>query len=203
MAIINSIEKLRYGKVRVVFNSESNVDILAESILEYKITEGLSISNTKWHEICKASRNRMAIREALKFLSKKRRTTNELEQWLQKSFSDNETLHATERMQELKYLNDESWAIDYQKSYRARGKSKKYLANELKKKNIHSEIQEKALNIHNDEVEALWLAYKKVRTFDNLPFEKQKTKLYSYLQRRGFNNELITSIARQLISEKQ
>jgi regulatory protein len=201
MAIINSVEKLRHGKVRVVFNSENNVDILAESILEYKITEGLSISNTKWHEICKASRNRLAIREALKFLSKKRRTTSELEQWLQKSFSDNETLHATERMQELKYLNDESWAMDYQKSYKARGKSKRYLANELKKKNIHPEIQEKALNIHNDETEALWLARKKVRTLDKLPFEKQKTKLYSYLQRRGFNNELIISIARQLISE--
>ena len=77
----------------------------------------------------------------------------------------------------------------------------KHLANELKKKNIHPEIQEKALNIHNDETEALWLARKKVRTLDKLPFEKQKTKLYSYLQRRGFNNELIISIARQLISE--
>ena len=136
MAIINSIEKLRHGKVRVVFNSENNVDILAESILEYKITEGLSISNTKWHEICKASRNRLAIREALKFLSKKRRTTSELEQWLQKSFSNNEPLPATERMQELKYLNDESWALDYQKSQKARGKSKRHLANEFKKKNI-------------------------------------------------------------------
>ena len=83
MTIINSIKKLRSGKVRVIFDGENAVDILAESILEYNITEGISICNTKWNEIYKASRNRLAIREALNFLSKKRRTTSELEQWLQ------------------------------------------------------------------------------------------------------------------------
>ena len=199
MTIINSIKKLRSGKVRVIFDGENAVDILAESILEYNITEGISICNTKWNEIYKASRNRLAIREALNFLSKKRRTTGELEQWLQKSFSNNETLHATERMQELKYLNDESWVLDYQKSQKARGKSKRYLANEFKKKNISAYIQAKALDRHNDEIEALWLAHKKFKSLEKLPFDRQKTKLYFYLQRRGFNNELIISITRQLI----
>ncbi|MBG92847.1 MAG: hypothetical protein CL792_02580 [Chloroflexi bacterium] len=201
MTIINSIEKLRNGKVRIVFNSDSIVELLMDSILEYNIIEGLSITNKKWDEICKASRNRLAIREALKFLAQKRRTTGELEECLQKSFSNAEIFYALERMRDLKYLDDESWAFDYQKSYKARGKSKKYLANEFKKKNIPTDIQKKTLDIHDDEVEALWIAHRKVKSLNNLPINKQKVKLHTYLQRRGFNNELVTSIAHQLINE--
>ena len=75
----------------------------------------------------------------------------------------------------------------------------RHLANEFKKKNISAYIQAKALDRHNDEIEALWLAHKKFKSLEKLPFDRQKTKLYFYLQRRGFNNELIISITRQLI----
>jgi len=203
MTIIHSIEKLRHSKVRVVFDSENNIDILAETVLKYNINNGLSISTSKWTAICKESRNRLAIREALNFLSKKRRTSSELEQWLSKSFSNIEIFHATTRMQELNYLDDESWVIDYLGSHKARGKSKRYLANQFHKKNIPPDIQKRALGIHNDEVEALWIAQKKVRTLNNLPIDKQKTKLYVYLQQRGFNSALVASIATQLISDHQ
>ena len=203
MTIIHSIEKLRHGKVRVVFDSENNIDVLAETILKYNINKGLSISTLKWNAICKESRNRLAIREVLKFLSKKRRTNSELERWLSKSFSNIEIFHATTRMQELNYLDDESWAIDYLGSHKARGKSKRYLANQFHKKNIPPDIQKRTLLIHDEEVEALWIAQKKVRTLNNLPLDKQKIKLYVYLQQRGFNNELVASITHQLISDHQ
>lgn len=139
------------------------------------------------------------IQYALRIISKKRYTGFEIEKKLaqknDESQTENEAVSAVlERLKELNYLNDASYADDYisdRKKFRPRGKF--LLARELKKKGLDSDLIKNALEKQQlDEFEIATRALeKKSRQWRSLPLQKQRERAYRFLSARGFDQDAI------------
>ena len=113
----------------------------------------------------------------------------ELQKQLLKAFSEAETNGALARIDQLGYVDDESWAKDYVTTIRARGRGRSLLARELSQRGIDDEAQESALAEHDDRGEALAIARKRLRSLQRLAPEVRDRRLYAFLRRRGFSND--------------
>ena len=189
MALVRSIERRRGGVVAITIDDDAPIEIPLETVLEHGLHEGSSLLTEDWVAIRDQSRYRLAVRRALEFLARRRRTRAELQKQLLKAFSEAETNAAVARIDELGYLDDESWAKDYVATSRAQGRGRSVLARELSQHGIDTEAQLSALAEHDDLSQALAIAVKRVRSLQRLAPEVRDRRLYAFLRRRGFNDE--------------
>jgi len=105
------------------------------------------------------------------------------------------------RLTELGYVDDEKfmkWWIDQRNQFRPKGW--RALSFELQQKGIDRELIEmihqelESSKVSQEEANATSLALKVIHKFDRLPIKEQKMKLYSYLQRRGFESSVICRV---------
>jgi regulatory protein len=99
-------------------------------------------------------------------------------------------------LKEYGFYDDSIYAAAYIRSQMARGiKSRLYLKKKLWEKGISREISESAIEKEfedlDEESAVRELAAKKMRTLSNLPPEKAKSRLVSFLRNRGFSWDLI------------
>ena len=189
MALVRSIERRRGGVVAITIDDDEPIEIPLETVLEHGLHEGSCLLIEEWVAIRDQSRYRLAVRRALEFLARRRRTRSELQKQLLKAFSEAEANGALARIDELGYVDDESWAKDYVTTIRARGRSRSLLARELSQHGIDDEAQESALAEHDDRGEALAIARKRVRSLQRLAPDVRDRRLYAFLRRRGFSND--------------
>ncbi|MBT5774245.1 MAG: regulatory protein RecX [Dehalococcoidia bacterium] len=189
MALVRSIERRRGGVAAITVDDDAPIEIPLETVLEHGLHEGSSLLTEEWVAIRDQSRYRLAVRRALEFLSRRRRTRSELQKQLLKAFSEAETNGALARIDQLGYVDDESWAKDYVTTIRARGRGRSLLARELSQRGIDDEAQESALAEHDDRGEALAIARKRLRSLQRLAPEVRDRRLYAFLRRRGFSND--------------
>ena len=173
----------------ITVDDDAPIEIPLETVLEHGLHEGSSLLTEEWVAIRDQSRYRLAVRRALEFLARRRRTRSELQKQLLKAFSEAETNGALARIDELGYLDDESWAKDYVTTLRARGRGRSLLARELSQHGIDDEAQESALAEHDDREEALAIARKRLRSLQRLAPDVRDRRLYAFLRRRGFSND--------------
>jgi regulatory protein len=189
VALVRSIERRRGGVAAITVDDDAPIEIPLETVLEHGLHEGSSLLTEEWVAIRDQSRYRLAVRRALEFLSRRRRTRSELQKQLLKAFSEAETNGALARIDQLGYVDDESWAKDYVTTIRARGRGRSLLARELSQRGIDDEAQESALAEHDDRGEALAIARKRLRSLQRLAPEVRDRRLYAFLRRRGFSND--------------
>lgn len=101
------------------------------------------------------------------------------------------------RLKELNYLNDSSYAKDFitdRVQFRPRGKF--LIKKELKNKGIHPELAEKIIDeTYEDEEEPALQAIKsRIKRLQNEPPQKQKEKLMRFLASRGFKIDTIYKV---------
>ena len=190
MAIVRSIEKRRGGVAAITVDGDAPIEIPLETVLEHGLHEGSSLLTEEWAAIRDQSRYRLAVRRALEFLARRRRTRSEMQKQLLKAFSEAETNGALARIDELGYVDDESWAKDYVATTRARGQGRSVLARELRQHGIDDKVQESALAEHDDRGEALVIARKRLRSLQRLAPDVRDRRLYAFLRRRGFSNDI-------------
>lgn len=105
------------------------------------------------------------------------------------------------RLTELGYIDDEKfvrWWIDQRNQFRPKGW--RAVSFELQQKGIdraliakiHQELAH--TEVSQEETNAQMLAVKVLGRFARLPVKEQKMKLYSYLQRRGFESNVIMRV---------
>lgn len=105
------------------------------------------------------------------------------------------------RLTELGYVDDEKfvrWWINQRNQFRPKGW--RALSFELQQKGIdrnliqkiHQQLESK--DTSQDEINATALAAKALVKFQKLSSKEQKMKLYSYLQRRGFESSVISRV---------
>ncbi|MEK7060778.1 MAG: RecX family transcriptional regulator [Patescibacteria group bacterium] len=105
------------------------------------------------------------------------------------------------RLTELGYVDDEKftkWWIDQRNQFRLKGW--RALSFELQQKGIdrnliqmiHQELESN--DASQEEINATALVQKALVKFQNVSFKEQKMKLYSYLQRRGFESSVISRV---------
>jgi regulatory protein len=137
---------------------------------------------------------------ALRISSKKRYTVYEmrakLERFFKKrKFTEEEVMdQVIERLCELRYLDDESFARDFvSQRLKLRPKGQFMLKRELTQKGIDKDLCEKVLEeteIDEDSV-ACELLEKVMGRWERLPVQKGKEKAYRYLASRGFRQDSI------------
>ena len=99
---------------------------------------------------------------------------------------------AIEYVKKFNYLNDERYAENYI-NYKSNSKSLRQIKMELLSKGIDSDIIERFITDDRSDKEALHnLIKKKIKSFVEVDNDKIN-KLYSYLYRKGFSAELISS----------
>lgn len=192
MPVVRSIEQRRGGTALVGVDDTDPVELPLEALLEHNLHENRQLEPERWTRIVQEGQHRVAVRRALEFLAKRRRTTAALrDHLLDANFGEAEVARAIERVEELGYLDDAAWARAYLSQPRSRGRGRSILARELQTKGIGPQDLEEALAEHDEREEAITAARKRLRALRRLEPEIRERRLYSYLQRRGFRHEMI------------
>lgn len=118
-----------------------------------------------------------------------------------KGFSELEINKLTRILKESNLIDDLIFARAWIRNRNLLKPTGRYLLKlELRQKKVSDEVIEKALKLEskNDQALAFPLAKKKIQQWHRLSADKKIHKLNGFLQRRGFNYEIIQSILNKL-----
>lgn len=191
MPVVRSIEQQRGGTALVGVDDADPIELPLEALLAHNIHKGRLLEPDRWKTIQFEGRHRIAVRRALTFLAKRRRTRAEVLSHLGADFDEREAARAIERVEELGYLDDGAWARAYVAQPRSRGRGRSALTRELRARGIGAEDLETALASHDDSGEAMVAARKRARALQRLEPAVRDRRLHAFLARRGFDAETI------------
>jgi regulatory protein len=157
------------------------------------------------------------ITMGLSYIALRLRSEKEIKDYLtrkiQKFGFDLQILHrVTQRLRELGYVDDVSFALAFirsQNTFRPKGKRIVFLL--LKQKGVSAEAVSKAYERLDEEEGssyapterelALQAATKRYRSLGRYSEKDRRTKLYSFLMRRGFDHDTIATVVDGLMSK--
>lgn len=172
-----------------------------QDVLYFKLKEGSLVTQETYDFIKQNLIYIQAQDTALHYLGYKMRTERELRRKLEeKEFAPDVIERVMEFLKRYGYCNDQQYAESYVKErLRLQPRSAYLLKMELKQKGISDEIAQAVLSASEmDEVAdaAQWI-WKKTK--GNLEIdEKQKKKLYGFLQRKGYHWDVIEEAFRRV-----
>jgi len=141
-----------------------------------------------------------AKQSALRFIGYRPRSLAEVRDNLRgKGFEEGTIEQAITRLQELGLLDDTAFArywVEQRETFKPR--SPLALRQELQQKGVGREVIEEILNEVDETAVARLAAQKQASRWQNLPEEEFKTKLGSYLQRRGFSYYLSKEVSDEM-----
>lgn len=156
-------------------------------LLGQELYIGQEIDESGLAKLKKISEDDKAYQRVLDLLSRRARSTWEVEQYLKiKSYNDNTIKNILNKLSKSNYLNDTEfakWWVDSRRSTKATSRRK--LAQELALKRVDSKIIDKVLQDDptNDLTEINKIITKKLKQTKY----QDKLKLMQYLTRQGFN----------------
>lgn len=199
---ITAVEKVKgKGMVRVFIDNNYSFTIPSEAYIKNNLYEETEISEEKLSLIRNKVLVQAAREKAVKYLTIKDRSENEIIKKLKEAGFDTDAARAAaDELKTIGYLDDSRYALKYlTERTRTKALSKKSLAYELKNKGIDSEIIEKALSefeIDDYEV-ALREAKRKFGKYD-ISDEKTEQRAYRFLLHRGFSHEISFKVIRAM-----
>ena len=147
-----------------------------------------------------------AVDRAYNYLSYRPRSREEVRRYLRRKETPPETIEAAlARLDRLDLINDHSFAsfwVESREQFSPRGA--RALKNELRMKGVEREVVEELIDDEKDEERALLAGRKKALSLVRIPtmdFATFRTRLGSFLQRRGFGYEVSTRTVRALWKE--
>lgn len=190
MRVENIKRKGKSDEYYISFDNNSKLLIKYETIYKNQIKEGVEISQNELEQIFFEDQKLMAFDKSLTYISKGLKTEKEIKTNLKnKGFIDSAISYAINMLKEYKYVDDEKYANLYIETYK-NSKGKLLLKQKLMEKGVKLNIIENALlNMENNDENVILLAkkYMNNKTYD----EKNKLKLYRFLQGKGFTFEEI------------
>ena len=182
---VNALIVLQMGlKVGQVLTSEQLVQLRSEELLQ------------------------QAVDRALNFLSFRPRSREEVRRYLKKKETPPELIDTVlERLDRLDFVNDRAFAtfwIESREQFNPRGSN--VLKNELRMKGVDREVVDELVSDEQDDERALIAGRKKAASLVRLPnmdYKTFRTRLGSFLQRRGFGFGVTTHTVKALWEELQ
>ncbi|NOK60503.1 MAG: RecX family transcriptional regulator [Chloroflexi bacterium AL-W] len=171
---------------------------------------GKVLSEADYQRLEQTETTEKSLYVALRLLSARPRSTAEIRERLQrKGFTATSIEQTVERLRELDLLDDTAFArlwIENRQTHRPRGVNA--LRDELRRKGVHRDIVEATLQddqLIGDETEqAITLARSIVHKYSDSPNRTTfARRMGGYLQRRGFNFDIVHSVIDQLWQEIQ
>jgi regulatory protein len=147
-----------------------------------------------------------AVDRALNFLSYRPRSREEVRRYLRRKETPPEIIEtALARLDRLDFVNDRTFAgfwIESREHFSPRGA--RALKNELRMKGVERDVVDELVNDEQDEERALRAGRKKAMTLvntSNIDYATFRNRLGSFLQRRGFDYQIVTKTVRELWKE--
>ncbi len=190
---IQEIIREKKGKLTVRLEGGLSFPIYEKEAAKYRMTEGGSLSDQEWNEICTEILEKRAKRRALYILQRMERTEYQLRQKLQENGYPEEIVQcAIDYVKSFHYVDDYRYACTYIRYHQAE-KSRLQLKMKLYERGVASDLIEQALeDEYSGEEEQLIKRLLEKKHYDAETMgQKEKQRLYQYLMRRGFRSETI------------
>ena len=203
---ITSVQLLKSPKFRYrIYFGSFQVEVHEDVMVKYRMMKGAVFTKHELEEIVIADERQRGYGEALKYLSRKPRTSFEIATRLkEKGWSEETISEVIERLIQERWINDAAYAQEWAgQRLRSRGKGKAWIRYELRQKGISKPLIEEALGQVSEDDEydsAMQLAQRKWRTTSGEMADK-KRKIGAFLMRRGFSGQLAGKVLRELIQK--
>jgi regulatory protein len=142
--------------------------------------------------------------DALRLLAFRPRSVAELRGKLEdKGHQAGDIAMVLEEFEKKGLLNDEKFGrLLVQSKLNQKPSSKRVLEMELKKKGLSPKAQAAAmetLSDYDEKAAAMEIAEQRAGTMEGLPREKKKQRLYGFLKRRGFSDDVVFTVMNKVI----
>lgn len=155
-------------------------------VVRFALYAGKELSETEAEELQRAAKGSALKEKALSLLARKPQSRKELERKLGEwEASEQEAQAICDRLEELGYLNDASYAAMVARHYSAKGYGERKLRDELYRRGISRELWDEALEQSYDPAQAIddFLAKK---LSGREPDRQELKKVSDALARRGY-----------------
>jgi regulatory protein len=172
-------------------------------VLQMGLEVNQEISGDQLEELRREEALQQAVDRALNYLSFRPRSREEVRLYLRRKETPPELIDAVlTRLDALNLVNDRSFAsfwLENREQFSPRGAQA--LRNELRRKGVEREVVDELVDEEKDEERALLAGRKKALSLIRLPdmdYATFRTRLGSFLQRRGFGYEVATRTVKTL-----
>jgi regulatory protein len=167
---------------------------------------GQRLTEEKINALCNEDGIEVAYQKALNLLSRKQRTSHEIQQKLvEKGYSSSQVEEVLIKLQHAGLIEDQKYAqmwVENRNSFHPR--SQRLIRLELHHKGIANDEIEKALAGSAEDTElATQAALQQIRKYERLDWESFRKKLSAFLLRRGFSYGTVAPVVRSIWESAQ
>lgn len=199
--LVTAVEPRRKSLSALYIDGEYALKLDTQTLLENHITAGVELSDEDLHNLIELSDTRRAKEKAMWLISYRDHSSKELYLKLRKDYSEEASQKALERMQELRLIDDESFARRYASELHSKHQSPPTIRYKLAQKGIHKDFADEIIDsLEIDpkaEIEAL-IQKKYARALSD---EKGVRRTVAALQRAGYRYSDIKSVLNDYIRE--
>lgn len=190
-------------RINVFADDQFLIGVNALIVLQLGLEVGQELSPAQLDQLRSEEALQKAVDRALNYLSFRPRSREEVRRYLRRKETPTELIGSVmERLDRLDLVNDRAFAsfwIESREQFSPRGSHA--LKNELRMKGVEREVTDELVNDEKDEERALKAGEKKAFSLVRIPdidYATFRTRLGSFLQRRGFGYEITTRTVRKL-----
>ncbi len=190
-------------RINVFADDQFLIGVNALIVLQLGLEVGQELSPSQLDQLRSEEALQKAVDRALNYLSFRPRSREEVRRYLRRKETPAELIGSVmERLDRLDLVNDRAFAsfwIESREQFSPRGS--RALKNELRMKGVEREVTDELVNDEKDEERALKAGEKKAFSLVRIPdidYATFRTRLGSFLQRRGFGYEITTRTVRKL-----
>lgn len=202
------VKRNQSATVCVLTEEGDSYELLYETLVKFGIYDGSDLDEKKWNSIQLWDSTRRATTAALRWLSLRPRSREEISNRLHREGYNDETITSVlEKLSEEKYIDDLDFAMRFAQSrLRKKAMGERALAYELNKKGIAPDLIRQVIQKFvpdSDLPSVLRLAEKKYVTIRESDQRKKQIKLSAFLQQRGFDTDTIRKVVEMVIGNKK
>jgi regulatory protein len=193
MGTITALQFQKRNKDRVNVHLDGEYAFGLTAVKAARLHNGQVLSDASIDALKAQDQQDQAFDRAVRFLSYRPRSRVEIERYLRRKGAGDPVLSdVIHRLEQAGYLDDEAFArfwVDNRQRFRPRGQ--RALGYELRQKGLSSQTIATALG-GLDEDKAAWQAIEdRLSRWNDLTHEQLRRKVTAFLQRRGFDYEVI------------
>ena len=206
--IITKIEQQSRNKKRysIYINNEYTIGVSEDVLVKFRLNKGQELDHTFLEEIIRVEEQNKANNYTLKLLSYRGRSEQEIINRMQEKGYDKEIIENTVSfLKQHQYIDDQAFAASLANSkIKTKKIGKARIKQELYSKGIAKDViqntVDECLDFNTEYEMAMEIAKKKLETtYKNDEKNSQYRKLGSFLQRRGFDYEIVSKVLGRLI----
>ena len=206
MAKITALKQQKKNSRRINVYLDGDFSFGLSRIVAGWLHVGQEINEKKIAELQASDEDEVALQKALRFLSYRTRTEQEVSRKLERNgYEPAIVAEVIERLKQSQMLNDEEFSKRWvENRVTLRPRSHRMMAMELRQKGILEKEIDLALDqAPDDEVLAYQSGKTRLRRYASLDWQEFRKKLSAYLGRKGFSYGAISPVVKQLWEELQ